>query len=230
MPQVYRVSLVVMIFASEIKRNTPSPFMELRSFLFLDRIPTPMEEIRIKAALKFSIEEVMQKFLPHIFMTDKQDYNMISQQTARPVNLMTKAQLTRMTRIEIQGYEVEPMDIDEVLNESIYWKELNGRMEHGLFSVDTRDTVKRGRKRLQLVTNYIYRYVAFYTEDGEIKRDYDEFEIRDVVAQRIKLEDLQQKLYGRMHSVLGRLHKDIGELESTLTELESVSSKLNRGY
>ena len=226
MPQVYRVSLVVMVFASEVKRGSPQPFVELRSFLFLDRIPTPLEEVRIKAALRLSIDEVMHKFLPHIFLTDKQDYNMISRETAKPISLKS---LTRMTKIQIEGFEVEPMDIDEVLNEPIYWRELNGRIEHGLFSQDTRNVVMQGRKRLQLNTNYIYRYVAFYLEDGSIKRDYDEFEIKDVVKQRVILESQQKRLYGKMYNVLGRMRSDVSELETLTAQLERISDKLNRG-
>jgi hypothetical protein len=186
-----------------------------------------MEDVRIKAALRISINEIMEQFLPHIFMSEYGDFSSLSRQTAKAISIQTQRQLAKMTRVEIEGYEVEPMDIDEIMTETLYWKEINQRIEHSFFKEDTINQVVFGKGMMRLNTNYIYRYVAFYEEDGSIRRDYDELDIKSVLGERIRLGIMKTKLVARTGSILGRMQKDIGELEKTLLELEKVSTKLH---
>jgi hypothetical protein len=225
-PQVFRVSLVVMVFADFQKRSsTPEPFLECRSFLFLDHIPNPMQEIRIKKMLKDSIEDdIMGKFIPHIFDAANQSYNFLTRQTAKPISLK---QMTNRYKVEIEGFEVEQIDLDEIFHEKIYWSErpIGGTHDHLLFTgVKSNSTIRKviyGGQKLHLNLQQIYRYVAFYNERHEIDGEYDEFDIRKQIGSK-QVASAQQAALARQAIGL------IDSIESKTTQLKDVISELER--
>jgi hypothetical protein len=228
MPDVYRVSLVSMAFANLQRRSqTPVPFLELRSFVFLDHIPNPTQEVRIKRALKQAIEnDLMHDFLGHIFESGRQDqsFSFLSRQTAKPISLK---QITNRFRIEIEGYEVEQIDLDEIMHEQIYWSEnpIQGNIDHHLFKFER----VQGGQRLHLNVNQVYRYCAFYNEQGDIDGEYDEFIIRQYINQRQIAVQQRQALYQRAQGILTDISSKTSELSMAIDDIEKMNRKLGRG-
>lgn len=228
MPDVYRVSLVSMSFASAIRRSaTPSPFLELRSFVFLDKIPNPTQELRIKRALKEAIEnDLMHDFLGHIFESGRQDqsFSFLSRQTAKPISLK---QITNRFRIEIEGYEVEQIDLDEIMHENIYWSEspIQGNIDHHFFKYQR----VQGGQRLHLNVNQVYRYVAFYNDQGDIDGEYDEFEIRKVIQQRQVVFQQRQAFYQKAQGLISDIDMKTDELGRAVKDIEDMNKKLGGG-
>lgn len=218
---ILRISLVKMVYATIKKRNTPSPFMELRAFIFLRKMPRPVEIPLIKKKLENSLQEIIDKLLPHIFYTDKNEYIFDPKQTEKLINVTTS--LTRFSKVEIDGFEVQQTDLDEIFYEKLFW-EIEGRkipFIHKFFS----DTTLKKRMPLKLRTGVIYRYMAFYDEEGNIKGEYDEADIQEMLEKVeivVKRFELQRNIYKSAVSVLDKL---IFELESAMGELEAFSRK-----
>jgi hypothetical protein len=226
-PTVFRVSLVIMCFADYIRRRqTPVPFMELRAFVFLGSIPNPMMELRIKRALKAAIDEdLMHKFLPHIFETDRADqsFSFLTRQTAKQIGLK---QITNRFRIEIEGYEVEQVDLDEIMHEQIYWREdpIGREIDHHLFKFSR----VQGGVRLHLNTNQVYRYCAFYDEYGNLDGEYDEFDISKHIAQRAMAQQQQRAMLGRAKVLEAEIEAKTTELRGMIAEIEQMNKRLRR--
>lgn len=227
-PQVFRVSLVVMTFSQIQKRATsPQPFLEMRSFLFLDHIPNPMQEIRIKKMLKDSIEDdIMGKFIPHIFDAQNQSYDFLTRQTAKPISLK---QLTNRFKVEIEGFEVEQVDLDEIFHEKIYWSEkpIGGTHDHLLFTgVKSNSTIRKviyGGQKLHLNTQQIYRYVAFYNERHEIDGEYDEFDIRKQIGSKQSSAGQQAALARQAIGLIDNIESKTIQLRDVIGELERLN-------
>jgi hypothetical protein len=228
MPDVFRVSLVSMAFASVIRRSqTPIPFMELRAFCFLDKIPNPTQELRIKRALKEAIEnDLMHDFLGHIFESGQQDqsFSFLSRQTAKPISLK---QITNRFRIEIEGYEVEHIDLDEIMHEQIYWSEspIQGNIDHHFFKFDR----VQGGMKLHLNTNQVYRYCAFYNEQGDIDGEYDEISIRQYVQQRTVAIQQRQAFYQKSLGIITDIDVKTDELTRAIKDIEDANKRLRGG-
>jgi hypothetical protein len=233
MPQVIRVSLVVMSFASTVRRRqTPIPFMEMRAFLFLDRLPTPVEEAIIKRSLKLAIEDdIMHQFLPHIFESGRQDqtFSFISRQTAKKIGLLNA--MTRHFKVEIEGFEVEPVDLDEIFHEPIYWSDepIGRQIDHYLFhSTRTIPRIMKGTAKLHLKTGIIYHYVAFYDENGDIDGEYDDLEISQHIKQRMLVLKQRQALYGRAMGLATEIEQKTGQLSGMISEIERLNERYTR--
>jgi hypothetical protein len=217
-----------MAFANlQRKSSTPSPFLELRAFVFLDKIPNPTQEVRIKRALKDTIEnDLMHDFLGHIFESGRQDqsFSFLSRQTAKPISLK---QITNRFRIEIEGYEVEQIDLDEIMHEPIYWTEnpINGQIDHHLFKFSR----VQGGMRLHLNVNQFYRYCAFYDEQGDLDGEYDEFEIRKVVQQRQIAVQQKQIFWQKAQGLITDIDTKTNQLEMAIDDIEKMNKKLRGG-
>lgn len=228
MPDVFRVSLVSMAFCSNVRRSqTPLPFMELRSFVFLDHIPNPTQEVRVKRALKEAIEnDLMHDFLGHIFESGRQDqsFSFLSQQTAKPISLK---QITNRFRIEIEGYEVEHIDLDEIMHEQIYWSEqpIQGNIDHHFFKFDR----VQGGMKLHLNTNQVYRYCAFYNEHGDLDGEYDEISIRHYVQQRTVAVQQKQAFYQKAIGIITDIDVKTDELTRAIKDIEDANKRLRGG-
>jgi hypothetical protein len=209
-PIVYRVSLVEMVHAQERGKHssTPSPFMEIRVFTFLGRPPSPVLESQLKITFKRVIEGIKLNFLPHIFESDMN----FKPEFGEDKKSFSLKELTQRFRIEIEGFEVERVDLDEITL--------------GYFK---RERIERGHK-LHLNTGVIYRYVAFYNPDGTIKKpDYDEFSIREVIGKLKELEERREKLLRRARGLVDEIEEKTKKLEIVIGELEDINYKFSTG-
>ena len=229
MPSVYRISLVVMSFADVVRRKqTPIPFLEMRAFLFIARIPNPTEEIAIKRALKRAIEEdLMKNFLAHIFESDKSDqsFSFLSRQTAKEISLK---QLTNRFKVEIEGYEVEKIDVDEIITEPIYWSEspIGRTVDHFFFNSErTAAPVLKGMTRLHRKVNTVYHYVAFYDENGDLDGEYDEFQVRQYIQQRVFAMQQRQQLFTKARGLVTDIELKTNKLSGVIDEIDQLNRK-----
>jgi hypothetical protein len=209
-PIVYRVSLVEMVHAAEKGKHssTPSPFMELRAFVFLGRPPSPTMESQLKNTFRRVIEGIKLNFLPHIFESEMN----FKPEFGESKQAFSLKELTQRFRIEIEGFEVERVDLDEITLG--YFKQ---------------ERIERGH-RLHLNTGVIYRYVAFYNPDGTIKKpDYDEFSIREAIGRIKELEERREKLMLRARGLVDEIAEKTKKLETVIGELEDINYKFSTG-
>jgi len=152
---IYRVSLVKMLFSKYVKRGTPSPFVEMRAFIFSKTKPTMREEILYRKGLEAVINNTENLF---VSIVDAKKQNLLDSpewSSIETQGIDTETPPTQRVVMEIDGFEVEEVDIDEV---SKYYK--SEKMEF----------------------DEIYRYVAFFDQNGEITYDYDEDGILSIEA------------------------------------------------
>ena len=216
MPQVFRVSVVKMIYVKVTKKATAEPFMELRAFIFLDKLPAGVYLTNLRRTLESAIQEMMDKILPHIFRGKEGNYEFVEQMPKAQISLK---QLTRFYKVEIDGFEVEPIDLDEIFTERIYFDKIP--FDTALFSRARIGRVVAGKERLRLITRRVYRYMAFYNEDGSLKQDYDEGDLRDMLT-KISLVEKRFETIRRMTSGL------TSEMEAVTKEIEAAISDLEK--
>lgn len=181
--KIYRLSLVKMYYAKIKKKETPDPFCEIRAFTFLPYEPTTTLQMRIKKELENAIHQLIVEFLPHIFFSEKNEFYEESKEELQSI-LVKK--LTEQVKIEIDGWEVEEIDIDEIMKDYL----IGGEVRHW-FRQDRAE-----KKKFRLNFGIIYRYVAFFDEEGNIKGEYDEWDIRK------KLEELRSLILQRLKEEL----------------------------
>jgi len=200
-PTVFRISLVEMISATEKKKSTPTPFCEIRAFIFLEKLLPQMQMAALKNMLKRNIEKVKTDFLPHIFFTDKNEYD---GRELHQVTDFTLGDVNRRARVIIEGYEVQEIDIDEIVD--AHFKQ--SRKEYG--------------RQLPIKTDIIYKYVAFYTDDGMISREYDNWDI-EMETQVVQVgRQREADLYKRANVLLDEIDRRTTELEGILKELKRI--------
>jgi len=158
---IFRISLVKMLYSkpSRIRRGTPNPFVEIRAFIFSKTKPTFREEMLYKKGLEAVINNTENLF-SSIVEAKKQDALDDSEWKdleTEPVS--TEYPATPRVEMEIDGYEIEEVDIDEVSD----WFAKNNIPD-------------------KLEFDSIYRYVAFFNPDGTIEYEYGEPEIEGIEA------------------------------------------------
>jgi len=220
MPQIYRVSLVKMIYAKYPKSKTPSPFMEMRAFVFLTDMPVGIRLQNLRRSLNSATKEMMDKILPHIFKDNEGNYDFIFQEPRAMISVKT---LTRFFKVEIDGLEVEPIDVDEIITERLFWIIKGTRMpvDHHLFL----EKRIEGANKLRLRTMRIYRYMAFFDEDGNIKGEYDEIDISRMLHQLSLIERRSQLIRRMFSQVTDTLSKVTSEIEKSISDLEKIAKK-----
>lgn len=189
---LYRVSLVHMWYAIPPSRDTPVPFAELRVFFFLVRKPT-MDEIAIA---KRGMRKILKGML-YVFssITDAVDAGRADFKEEMGVD-----EVRGRIRTEIRGFEVEAVDLDEVLE----W-------------------FRRPVRTLRILENY--RYARFYDIFGEIKAEYDEWDIRKH-EDRLRLERVRElgaritQIFGEIMTWARMLREATARYERYLEELE----------
>lgn len=220
MPQVFRVSLVKMTYARVPKATTPEPFCEMRAFIFLDKLPAGVYLATLRRTLDSAIQEIIDKVLPHIFYRREGNYQFAEQTPKAQINLR---QLTRFFKVEIDGLEVEPIDLDEIFTERLYWDRVS--FDHTLFKRERIGRVITGKEKLKLITRRVYRYLAFYNEDGSIKGEYDEGDLRDML-QRITIVEQRFKTIQQMFAdSTSLLERTTSEIEKAVSDLEKLTRR-----
>jgi len=176
MPEVYRVSLVRMYYSTvDTRSQTPTPFCELRSFLFLNSIPTTIQKRRLRSMLAEElnklediIESVGEQKRAGTIAEYRDPKRSPYLEILKPTPIEVKMP-TRNVKVMIEGYEVEQVDLDEVF-------EMRGSR---YFSTPTQDRVMISRgKFLNLLLGKPQRYFALFDAGGDIRFEYDEADIK----------------------------------------------------
>jgi hypothetical protein len=175
MAEVYRVGLLRMYYSVEPKSDqTPTPFCELRAFMFIEGAPTAPQKKRIRDLLDHEINQLEdiiesvgeQKRAGTIAeWVDPKIPPDIELQRPTIIRLMPP---TMRVKVMIEGLEVESIDINEI------FETRTGRY----FTRETEDAVENNRKFLNLMLDKPQRYFALYDNNGEIRFEYDEADIK----------------------------------------------------
>lgn len=185
MPKVYRVSLVRMYYCTDKDkrtRDTPTPFCELRAFMFLRKIPNQRQRIRIREFLASQLDEleniiesigeqkraglIAEWFDPKL----RNDYEI---DNPKEISLTVP---TKNVKVMIEGFEVEQIDL-----ESIFEYRLGGR-DHRFFTTKTETAIMEYNNFLNIGFNSPQRYFALFNENGEIRQpEYDEANIKQTL-------------------------------------------------
>jgi len=137
-----------MYYAVRPSRDTPEPFCEIRAFIFTDKKPTEEELEKYKEQLDDVIRRTLMAF-PSIGIAES--YLSVYHRDEMEIDTIRVK-----PSMEIRGFEVEMVDLDEVLE---YF---------------------RGVKKT-LKFNKPYRYARFYSPEGEIRKEYDEWDIDKIL-------------------------------------------------
>lgn len=164
---LWRIS-VVRVYSSKPthkKVETPTPFCELRAFVFLPKKPSIYELKLLNNGLTQAIN-----YTENLFQSIQvaQDMDSIETDEALYEQGVRVQPATSRTIFEINGFECQPIDAEEV-------------MKH--FSDE--------RQRLKFFD--IYRYTAFYNSNGNPEKEYGEQEILEI--QRVtRLQQSQKQI------------------------------------
>ena len=164
---VYRISLVYMFYSIPPSKKTPTPFAELRVFVFKEIPLTTFQLNVLKAGLRAILDRLMRIFWSLSYAREikrRADFEEEIKQQEFGGRIVT----------EIHGFEVEDIDYDEV---SEWFMSYDG--------VDETPAV--------IEFDVPFRYVRFYDEYGGIKKEYNEWDIRgmereeDIVAREMSM-------------------------------------------
>jgi len=210
----WRLSLVKMYYAEIKKDKTPDPFLEIRTFVFLKDKPSRIQELAWKKVMEKEIEFLKEKLLRHIFDSPK---NRFWEEKRQLETVIRAKPISKWFKIEIDGWEVERIDIDEVMRE--YYMGVEGHW----FRPDRIE-----KRRLRLITEYVYRYFAFFDEEGRIKGEYDEFDIIKALKQIEELERRERELREAMSRYLSEIMSLVKEFRKSAKEYEKIIEQLRR--
>jgi hypothetical protein len=157
--EIIRFSCVRQYFSSIDSKSTPNPWAEFRIFTFWRERPTTLM-LNITSERMIREIERMEKLFQSIDLVKNElpamkgrDY--VDWTTNKEVTVIRAMEKKGEMRISIDGMEIEHLDEEEVLN---FFKKFILRLKFGEF----------------------YRYVAFFGNDGRVKADYDEAQLRDL--------------------------------------------------
>jgi hypothetical protein len=150
---------------SHKKSETPTPFCELRAFVFLPKKPS-IYELKL---LNNGLTQVV-NYTENLFQSIQVAMDMDSIESDEKLfeEGVRVQPATPQTVFEINGFECEPLDAEEITKH---------------FSDE--------RQRLKFFD--IYRYTAFYDSNGNPEKEYGENEIRSIEA-ITKLQQTQRQI------------------------------------
>lgn len=195
---IYRISLVYMYYAKPPTKKTPDPYAEVRTFVFKTHPLTRLELQTIKKGLRAITERTVRLFSIYDALLKDRTYH---------EEEMKMESIEGKIVAEIHGFEVEEVDYDEVAE---YFK-------------------SRGRYEIPKVIPFDvpFRYVRFYSLDGEVKAEYNEWDIREkekepFVAARILSREMIRFLQEEYFPLLR-------ELEEYRERYEKIIEKIRGG-
>lgn len=193
MADVYRISLVWMFYTTKVGGKTPTPFAELRVFFFTDRKPT-LDELRIaRAGMREILDALFEIFTSLAMAIDMKAVNYDEDMPVTSISAKIKT--------EIEGFEVEEIDFDEVM-----------------------EYFKTEKRRFKFFENF--RYARFYKPDGSIKREYDEFDIRRYETVPILRE--KREVGAEITKMIDEIWVFMRQLETSRKEYERMIERLRR--
>lgn len=222
---VVRVSFVRMYYASEPRTSqTPTPFCELRAFMFLRDMPS----IGMRATLRNQLSREIDKLEDIIESIKEQkeagtiaEYFDPARPADREIRRPTEILLgpPREMKVMIEGMEVEEVDVDEVFVSS-----LGDRY----FSENTQGIVLFSREgTLPLELNKPYRYFALFHEGGYIRYEYDEAEIKHRLEPIKKVRDEEEIIRTRLLGFMQDLYREVDLIGST-KRLNELAERMRR--
>lgn len=152
---VWRVSMVREYSAEHPSSETPDPICEIRAFVFLENKPTVYEYKLLKEGLTQVINYTENLFYSIYIADEKGLLTKTTSEDPEITEIRTVIPATPRIVFEIDGYEVEKIDLDEVTRHF-------------------KDDVTKAK------FNEIYRYCGFYdqhTKDIDPSKEYDEYSI-----------------------------------------------------
>lgn len=162
---IWRVS-VVRAYYSTLDRDTPSPFCETRAFIFLKHKPTPIQRELYYKRLMSSINNIEE----HVFYSTAQAVNSESAEyedskTATQIRIKEIKDKEKVV-VEINGYEFEPVDADEI------------REQLGLGETDV---IRFG---------YVYNFFAKRDNKGKILSNsvYNDRRIKTILTEQLSFD------------------------------------------
>jgi hypothetical protein len=198
----YRISLVEM-FVAEEGDETPRPFLEIRSFMFVDRIPEGIRQQSIKNYLRGWIETTKREFLGHIFGSEREDFESKSDTDLTAFREIRKA--TFQSRIVIEGYEISELDRDEL--------------------VDHHFKRERWESKFILNSNMPYLYVAFYKKGKSRPDEYDDVDIKKAIGETYRLRMERERLFRKARGLVEEIEQKTVQLGGAITEMEKSLHK-----
>jgi len=168
----YRFSLVRMYYSDIAGRFTPTPIAEFRAFVFLDHEPTNTEKILLKKRLSELISGTEELAFVPFYKSLESGKTMPYPEDETELKPFSMVKKEGKIMIEIDGFEVEEIDVEEV---SEYFKGIKERIQFGK----------------------PYRYVIFFKEDRKrgMKARYFEEDIRRFIRNELKKRE-EESLMG----------------------------------
>jgi hypothetical protein len=161
--EVLRLSVVRQYYKTdENKSSTPDPFCEIRVFTFFKNKPTQLQ-IRIKTNQMWRELERTERLFDSINLAKNElaakGKEVVQWNNNEQFNTLAAVKKAGHIKVMIDGHELEDVDVDEVMQ---FFNKLKHRIKF----------------------NYLYRYVAFFDNSGNIKAQYDEDAIQNIEAEK----------------------------------------------
>lgn len=222
---VVRVSFVRMYYAAEPRTSqTPTPFCELRAFMFLRDMPSIGMRVTLRNQLSKEIdnlEDIIESIKEQKEAGTIAEYfdprRPADKEIRRPTEILVGPPVEM--KVMIEGMEVEEVDQDE-----IFVSTLGDRY----FSERTQEIVlltKEGTLPLEL--NKPYRYFALFHEAGYIRYEYDEAEIKHRLEPIKKVRDEEDIIRTRLLGFMMDLYREVDLIGST-RRLQELSERMRR--
>lgn len=197
----YRTSLVRMFYASQQAKDnskkstsTPDPFLELRVFL-ISPIRLPSGDLRkIRMAMSLIIDNMVKRLIEFDLLKATED-GLYEFDTRTDDDTLGVVPITPHWKMQIDGFEVERIDENELRDKFF---------QH---------TPMPRTDKIELDFNKEYRYMAFFDPMGNIKWDYDEFEIRKLLK--------EAEIMDQQTDILKSITRQLDEITATAETIRS---------
>jgi len=148
---LYRSQLVIEYFAEDIKRDTPIPFCEIRVFVITKKRIDP--------------KNILKKLL----LTAREcEWLFLSLREARTQETI----FIKMKAEEMNAY-VEEKEAVTLISANIH--------PIAKFIADPKSANRMTKRNLKKYINKIFKYVAFYDTDGNLKNEWNDWKIENFV-------------------------------------------------
>lgn len=226
-----------MYYAVRPKRETPTPFAEIRAFQFFRKRPARRMLEAVRVGLERAVDD-MEKTMEGLQTGIELGVTGVWQEQDMEIVAPTRITLvppTERRKVMIEGLEVEEVDADEMRPqnyEGIFISERLTRrraLEYRYFTRNTEADVTEEDYFLSLEFDRIYRYFAKFDEEGNIVKDYDEGEIKQRLEPARKTRELVEALAERIRVIVTTLREaDIARDIERLRNLQDLLRRLRR--
>lgn len=180
MAEIFRLSMVRMYYSSREGTNTPTPFCEMRVYAFFKTEPSQIQITTWRKKLIKALNWLQVVFLEHSAGYEKEDNF-----TVEPIGV-SGVEGRKDVKMVINGFEVESVDVDEVIR---FFKQLKFQeiYRYVAFFKTNEDVYEYTETKTTLITRY-----GKQTEDGGIRKQEQLFKARKAK----QLEDEYNDVFG----------------------------------